>query len=152
MVITIYKGFIFFFAPATLSRHPPCSQNCVSPRISNSCCLPIDNICNFRFFSINKNIFIDTEKAKITDVIDWETAGIGNPWADAVLGAWWMSGECGGSEKENKAFIKGYNHGLSDKMLLLDINAAKRMNPYLDVLWYLNILWVRSLVGDNSQT
>jgi hypothetical protein len=25
------------------------------------------------------------------------------------------------------------------------------MNPYLDLFWYLNILWVRPLMGDYSQ-
>lgn len=101
---------------------------------------------------LQKNIFVNPQNSEITDIIDWETTGIGNPWTDAVLGAWWMSGEYGGNEKEYEALIKGYNQGLSDKTLLLDIKSAKQMNLYLDILWYLNILWVRPLMGDNSQT
>lgn len=101
---------------------------------------------------LQKNIFIDPQNAKVADIIDWETAGIGNPWSDAVLGAWWMSGEYGGDDEEYAAVINGYNHGLSVKELTLDIEKAKQMNPYLDILWYLNILWVRPLMGDDSQT
>lgn len=101
---------------------------------------------------LQKNIFVNPQKAEVTDIIDWETAGLGNPWADAVFAAWWMSGEYGGNEKEYEALINGYNQGLSDKTLLLDIETAKQMNPYLDILWYLNILWVRPFMGDNSQT
>jgi len=101
---------------------------------------------------LQKNIFIDPEEAKVTDIIDWETAGIGNPWTDVVLAAWWMSGEYGGDNDQYKAVIDGYNEGLLDHELSLDIEKAKKMNPYIDILWYLNILWVRPLMGDNTQT
>lgn len=101
---------------------------------------------------LQKNIFIDTKAKKITDIIDWETAGLGNPWADVVLAAWWMSGEYGGNPTEYLAVINGYNNGLADKSLILPVDYAKKMNPYLDILWYLNILWVRPLMGDHSQT
>lgn len=101
---------------------------------------------------LQKNIFVDPQSLEITDIIDWETAGVGNPWADVILAAWWTSGEYGGNNKEYEAVISGYNSGLTDKQLALDLKKAKQMNPYLDVLWYLNILWIRPLMGDNSQT
>lgn len=101
---------------------------------------------------LQKNIFIKPKSSEITGIIDWETAGIGNPWSDVVLTAWWLSGEDGGDDEEYEAVINGYNNGLTDKRLLLSFKKAKLMNPYLDILWYLNILWVRSFMGDNSQT
>lgn len=101
---------------------------------------------------LQKNFFVDPKAKDISSIIDWETTKISNPWADIVLAAWWMSGEYGGNENEYKSVIDGYNSGLSDKKLALTLQAAKEMNPYLDVLWYLNILWVRPLMGDHSQT
>ena len=101
---------------------------------------------------LQKNIFINPQSKEITDIIDWETSGVGNPWADVILAAWWMSGEHDGNEKEYSAVINGYNDGLLNKELKLDISIARQMNLYLDILWYLNILWVRPLMGDNSQT
>lgn len=101
---------------------------------------------------LQKNIFVDSERTQITGIIDWETAGVGNPCADAILAAWWMSGEYGGNEEEYESVIRGYSQGLEDETLNLSVKRARAMNPYLDILWYLNILWVRPLMGDYSQT
>ena len=63
-----------------------------------------------------------------------------------------MSGEYGGDARQYEAVIDGYNAGLKDKSLELSLEEARAMNPYLDVLWYLNILWVRECMGESSQT
>jgi membrane complex biogenesis BtpA family protein len=102
---------------------------------------------------LQKNFFVEKKKGNyhISGIIDWETAGLGNPWADIILGAWWISGEYGGDKSLYTATLDGYSNALTDTSLSLSLKQAQEMNPYLDLFWYLNILWVRPLMGDYSQ-
>lgn len=102
---------------------------------------------------LQKNIFVkkDPKEYKVSSIIDWETAGLGNPWADVILAAWWISDEYGGDNKLYEAVIGGYNEVISGGALALSLNRSRTMRPYIDLWWYLNILWVRPLMGDFSQ-
>jgi len=100
---------------------------------------------------LQKNILVDPKSLKIKSIIDWETAGVGDPHSDLLLGAWWFSGEYGGNEELYEAMLNGYNKNIINKKLCLSLEKAKQINLYMDMLWYLNILWVRKVMGDDSQ-
>lgn len=102
---------------------------------------------------IPKHVFIN-ENYSITGIIDWETGEImGDTFCDITSTAYWLSGKGryskGGlilaNNKEFNAVLDGYN-----KYVPVDKSDINESLPFYDLMWILNILWVKTFQGKPS--
>jgi len=96
---------------------------------------------------IPKHIFINGNYS-ITGIIDWETGEIiGDTFCDIASTAYWLSGKgiySNGSlaltnEKEFNSILDGYG-----SVIPIDKNGVLDSIPFYDLMWLLNILWVKT--------
>lgn len=102
---------------------------------------------------IPKHIFINSDH-KITGIIDWETCEIeGDTLCDIVSTAYWLSGKGkysnGGiilnNPDEFDTVLKGYN-----SIIQVDKDTLIESLPFYDLMWLLNILWVKTFQGKTT--
>lgn len=102
---------------------------------------------------IPKHIFINSDY-KITGIIDWETGEIeGDTLCDIVSTAYWLSGKGKYSNRsiilnnpdELDTVLKGYN-----SIIQIDKDTVIESLPFYDLMWLLNILWVKTFQGKTT--
>lgn len=102
-----------------------------------------------------KHVFVD-EQSNITGVIDWETGELqGDALCDLIFAAFWNTEE-GTYEPSGLKFTKpnqfyailnGYN-----QIAKVNKDTILELLPIYDAFWYLNIIWIRALQGNNEKT
>lgn len=105
--------------------------------------------------TIFKHVFV-TQELEVSGLIDWDTGEIkGDPLADIVFTSFWNSGEGSytqsGLQLSNpehfSAVLKGYS-----RVIQIDQELIYQAVPFYDLMWYLNILWVREAQGQRTKT